>query len=61
MRVFRTITDSELKARNGQPIEVLGDVDPASYDFEDVGPMALVRFPDGVEIEAFADEIVEDS
>lgn len=57
MPTFRTLTDSKLMPRNGQTVEVLGPVDPTSYDFEDVGPMVRVRFPDGAETEAFGDEI----
>jgi hypothetical protein len=59
MATFHTIADSELKPRNGQPVEVLGTPDPSTYDAEETGPMFRIRFPDGFETDAFEDEIKE--
>lgn len=57
MKTFRTITDSELRPRNGQVVEVLGPTDPSRFEIEETGPMFRVRFPDGFETDAFEDEL----
>lgn len=51
-----TTAELELHARAGQEVEVLGPVDPATYDAE-VGQMCRIRFADGYEAEAFAEEV----
>lgn len=57
MNTFRS-ADTAHRARNGQQCEVIRTItEPdASHDAE-VLPMHVVRFADGVELEAFADEI----
>lgn len=50
--------DSELKFRDGSPIDVLYRLNPDTYDSDDVGPMFRIRFEDGYETDSFEDEIV---
>lgn len=49
------------RERAGQRVTVLGPVDPEDdvidLDDEDVSPIYRIRFDDGVETEAFADEL----
>lgn len=50
--------DADFLARVGTEAEVLGLVDPASYDAEEVGPMYLIRFTaDGVPMTAWPEEV----
>lgn len=59
--IFHTI-DSGLLEYDGQACAVLGETDPTTYDRPDFGLMLRVRFADGYEADAFADEIgMEDS
>ena len=51
--------DSELNHRSGERIFVIEQIDPSTYDFEDIGPMYRVEFEDGTVISAFEDEIEE--
>ena len=44
-------------ARNGLSFVLLGPVDPATYDADDVGPMYRVKFADGEVIEAWPEEV----
>jgi hypothetical protein len=50
------------RERTGETVTILGEVaaeaDPDKTD--DVAPLYRVRFPDGVETEAFEDELVVD-
>lgn len=50
-------SERALAARTGQRVDVLSRLDPATYDSEDVGVMYRIRFADGYEDEAFADEL----
>lgn len=43
--------------RNGQTFTVLGAVDPKTYDAEGWGEMFSIRFADGVQIEAWPEEV----
>ena len=62
--IFRSTSNVDgppgYRERSGQPVTIIGevgsDVDPAVEE-EDVATIYLVRFPDGVETEAFADEL----
>jgi hypothetical protein len=62
--IFRSSSATEgapgYRERDGQPVEIVRevdtDVDPAAEE-EDVAPLYVVRFEDGVETEAFADEL----
>lgn len=48
------------RERTGETVIILDEVDAASDpdEAEDVAPLYRVRFPDGVETEAFEDELV---
>jgi hypothetical protein len=62
--IFRSSSATEgapgYRERSGQPVtvvrEVDTEVDPAAEE-EDVAPLYVIRFEDGVETEAFADEL----
>jgi hypothetical protein len=62
--IFRSTSTTEgapgYKERDGEPVTVVREVeveaDPAAAE-EDVAPLYVVRFEDGVETEAFADEL----
>lgn len=43
--------------RIGQLATVISQVDPKTYDYDECGPLYLVRFADGTEIEAWPEEI----
>lgn len=43
--------------RDGQHFTLLGAVDPKTYDSHECGPMYSIRFVDGVEIEAWPEEV----
>lgn len=43
--------------RNGQTFTLLGVVDPNSYDSEDCGEMFHIRFADGIEVQAWPEEV----
>lgn len=49
--------DSKLNARTGQLVAVLRALTPQEADINDVGPMFRIRFEDGYETDAFADEL----
>lgn len=46
---------SDIQSRNGQIFELVAEI--WDVDLTDSMPMALIRFPDGVEIEAYEEEI----
>ena len=50
-------TEHELAARTGQTVEILSPLDPSEYSVEDTGVIYRVKFADGFESEAFADEL----
>jgi hypothetical protein len=43
--------------RDGQTFTVLGAVDPKTYDATECGEMFSIRFTDGVQIEAWPEEV----
>lgn len=47
----------ERKDRDGQRFTVLGMVEPSSYDFEEIGPLYRIQFPDGAQIDAWPEEV----
>lgn len=49
--------DSQLNARTGQLVTVLRALTEKEADIDDVGPMFHIRFEDGYETDAFADEL----
>lgn len=49
--------DSQLNDRTGQIVEVLRALTEQEADIDDVGPMFRIRFEDGYETDAFADEL----
>lgn len=55
--IFRTVTDSALRPRNGQPIDVLRELTAEEIGSDEVGRMFVVRFPDSTEVNAFEDEV----
>jgi hypothetical protein len=51
-------TDEAFAARVGTEAELLGIVDPTTYDAAEVGPLYLIRFiADGVPMTAWPEEI----
>jgi hypothetical protein len=64
MTTFRSQSTTEgapgYRERSGQPVTVIeevgADADPDA-DSEEVAPLYRIRFEDGVETEAFADEL----
>lgn len=52
--------DSELNVRTGQKVMVLRALTEQEADIEDVGKMFRIRFEDGFETDAFADELTLD-
>lgn len=50
--------DSEWMKRDGQPCTVLRPLTEKEADIADVGPMYHIRFSDGVETDAFEDELI---
>ena len=55
-KIFNT-TDSELKKYNGTEVEIIRALTEDEADIADVGNMYKVRFYDGYERDAFADEL----
>lgn len=53
--------DSGLKHRDGTVAEVIGPLDESQYDKCETGPMFRIRFADGFQTDAFADEIKEEA
>ena len=53
----RNIKESELSNRVGEDVDVLRILTDEDIDIDNLGPMYLIRFDDGVEIEAFQDEL----
>lgn len=51
-----TTLEVELHARSGQPCVILRPLGPDEAD-EEVGPMFRIRFEDGYEASAFAEEL----
>lgn len=49
--------DSQWNERTGQRVEVLRELTEAEADIFDVGRMFHIRFEDGVETDAFIDEL----
>lgn len=54
--VFKT-TQSDLIKYNGTQVDVLGELEADKYDKDDVGTMYKIRFCDGLETDAFEDEL----
>lgn len=52
--------DSELNSRTGQKVVVLRELTEQEADIADVGKMFRIRFEDGYETDAFADELTLD-
>lgn len=46
-----------IRERIGQSVEILSPLDPNTYDIEDTGVIYVIKFADGHEGEAFADEL----
>ena len=51
--------ERELIARSGQRVEILGELDRDTYDFEDTGVTHRVIFEDGYDADAFGEELTE--
>jgi hypothetical protein len=47
----------EYAHRIGNKAVVLGMVPPESYDYDECGPMYMIRFFDGTKIEAWPEEV----
>lgn len=55
--VFVSSGDSEWDSRTGEIAEILHRLGSDEADVVDVGPMFHIRFNDGVELDAFIDEL----
>ena len=51
--------DSALNSRSGQQVEVIRPLTDEECDKLETGPMFRIRFDDGVEVDAFGDEVPE--
>ena len=49
--------DSELNYRSGQEVKIIRILTEAECDIDEVGNMYRVRFNDGMETDAFEDEL----
>ena len=59
-KVFNTHGgDTSWNDRSGQVVEVLRPLTEDEADLFDVGPMFRIRFQDGTETDAFADELMD--
>ena len=47
----------QYKEREGQECEIVREKDHATFDYEEVGAMYIIRFEDGEEIEAWPEEL----
>ena len=54
--IFISCLDSQWNAKTGQTAEILHQLTPDKVD-DEVGPMFRIRFSDGVETDAFLDEL----
>lgn len=52
-------SEEGLHVHAGQEPVSIEEIDPATYDAEDVGPMFRLTFEDGFTCEAFGDELEE--
>lgn len=58
MRKFKcSAQDPEYKQHDGKKCEIVKQLGPDVVDMDEVGYMYRIRFADGTEIDAFADEI----
>lgn len=55
--VFVSNGDSKWDSRTGETVEILYQLGSDKADVADVGPMFHIRFNDGVETDAFIDEL----
>ena len=53
-----TNSETEVHAHAGQQPVHVDLADPSTYDAKDVGQMYRIRFADGFETDAFADELI---
>lgn len=51
--------DSELNSRSGSEVTVIRELTEDECDIADVGMMYRIRFADGLEMDAFEDELME--
>ena len=51
--------DSELNCRSGQEVEVIRSLTETECDIAEVGNMYKIRFADGMETDAFEDELIK--
>jgi hypothetical protein len=49
----------QYRCHEGKQFEVVGQVDPATMDSEETGPMFLIRLETGEEIQAWPEEIYD--
>jgi len=47
----------QYREHNGKTATLLGEVDRATIDYSETGPLYNIRFEDGTEIEAWPEEI----
>lgn len=51
--------ENEQRKHSGQRARIFGEVDPDTYDRDEVGALHLVEFEDGAIFEAYSDELTE--
>ena len=56
MKMFNSPYE-QYKQYNGKSCDVVGKVDPYTYNYEDVGDLYTITFEDGITIEAWPEEI----
>lgn len=58
LRVRTLEGGSELTSRDGQEVQVLGELPEDKYAQAEVGKMYMILFADGLEADAFEDELI---
>lgn len=46
-------------SKEGQSFEIIEQIDPSTYDYDECGEMYIVRLEDGEEIEVWPEEIFD--
>ncbi len=51
--------EPSLRARSGQPVTIVRPLTEREADLDEVGRMYRVVFPDGIQVDAFEDELTD--
>lgn len=57
MSITFTTPYEQYHERQGQSCEIVREVPHESFDYDECGPLYVVRFDDGIEIEAWPEEV----